>query len=98
MRPTERPGCKSLIVRSPMRPPVCANRRTFCLGSGRRNRRVSTIGVLRSTRGPMMKLNFGYASLGLLVGALAGLSSSPVANALLAGLFAFAGGGVAFAV
>lgn len=37
----------------------------------------------------------GYAMLGLLVGVLAGLSSSPVAAAVLASLFAFAGGSAA---
>jgi hypothetical protein len=46
----------------------------------------------------MKKLVFGYASLGLLVGVLTGLSNSPIASSLLAGLFAFAGGGLGFLI
>ena len=38
---------------------------------------------------------FGYLCLGLLVGVLAGLSSSPIAATLLAALFTFAGGSAA---
>lgn len=40
----------------------------------------------------------GYASLGLLIGVLAGLTSSPVSNILIATLFAFAGGTATYLV
>jgi hypothetical protein len=46
----------------------------------------------------MSRLDRGYGALGLLIGTLTGLSSSPIANALLAGLLAFAGGGLGFLV